>query len=270
MQKMNYILIPNKKELDDYIKNKFNIFALPLKDYSISYDVYFDIDEINELASKYKIFVIINKFLHRKIDDFRKIYPLFNKNIMFIIEDIGLLDVIDKNRIVLNENHIESNYKSINFLYDLGIRNVVINNDLTINEILDIKANTKSTLFHYVIHRNILLYSRRKLVSNYNEYFGIKTNDNSYTIHEDISKESLEVKEENESTTIRNKKIYCGNKHLNELKALDYLIIDTTLMSDIEQELTLKYYDQEVLFEHLNSDDYFLNNDIKYKVGDIK
>ena len=36
----------------------------------------------------------MNKFLHRNIEEFRKIYNSFNENIKFIIEDSGLTDVI--------------------------------------------------------------------------------------------------------------------------------------------------------------------------------
>ena len=132
MQKEKFIIIPNKKELELYEKYNFNTFILPLKDFSIGFDVYFDIKEINEISKKHNVYVILNKFLHRQIDEFRKIYNNFNKNIKFIVEDIGTTDVIDKDRIILFENHIISNYKAINFLKTIGYDNIVINNDLTI------------------------------------------------------------------------------------------------------------------------------------------
>ena len=140
------IIIPNKKNLEFYKKYNLNTFLLPLEDYSIGNDVYFNIGEINNLSHEYTIYVYMNKLLHRKIEEFRKIYNLFNKNIKFIVEDIGLLDIIDKDRLILNENHIMSNYKSINFMNDLGYTNIVLNNDLTYLEIKDIISNTKSNL----------------------------------------------------------------------------------------------------------------------------
>ena len=135
MQKEKFIIIPNNKEFKLYEKYNLNTFILPLKDYSIGYEIDFDINEINELSKQYNIYVMMNKFLHKSIYDFKNIYPKFNKNIKFIIEDIGLVNIIDKDRLVLYENHILSNYKAINFLRDIGINNVVINNDLTIREL---------------------------------------------------------------------------------------------------------------------------------------
>ena len=142
MQEEKYLIIPNKKDLKLYEKYNFNTFILPLKDYSIGFNIYYDIDEINELSKECNIYVIINKLLHRKIDDFKKIYNLFDKNIKFIVEDIGLTNVIDKDRFIMFENHIVSNYKSVNYLKDLGYKNIVINNDLTINEIKEIKEKS--------------------------------------------------------------------------------------------------------------------------------
>ena len=130
--------------------NNFNTFILPLKDYSIGFDIYFNLDEINELSNKYNIYVIMNKFLHKNIDEFRKIYNSFNKNIMFIVEDIGLTDIISKDRLIMYENHILFNYSAINYLNELGYKNVVINNDLTIDEIKEIKNKTKSNLFYFL------------------------------------------------------------------------------------------------------------------------
>ena len=135
MQKKEFIIIPNSKRLSSF---KVNKFILPLEDYSIGFDVYFDVKEINRISEKYDVIVIMNKFLHRKIDDFRKIYNSFNSKIKFMIEDIGLNDVIDKDRIILYENHILSNYRAINYLKKIGYNNVVINNDLTIDEIKNI------------------------------------------------------------------------------------------------------------------------------------
>ena len=71
MQEEKYLIIPNKKDLKLYEKYNFNTFILPLKDYSIGFNIYYDIDEINELSKECNIYVIINKLLHRKIDDFK-------------------------------------------------------------------------------------------------------------------------------------------------------------------------------------------------------
>ena len=268
MQKKEYLIIPNTKELRLYDKYNLNVFVLPLKDYSIGYDVYFDIDEINELSNTHEIYVIMNKLLHRTIYDFEKLYPKFNKNIKFIVEDIGLFNIIDKDRLVLYENHILSNYKSINYLSDLGIKNVVINNDLTINEIEEIINKTKSNLYYHYVSKNMLMYSRRNLVTNFNKYFDLKDTD-SYLLSEKVSKKVLEIKDEKDGSVVRYSKIFCASKYLDKLDKLN-LIIDLTSINEVSTSMILENLDNNKLCDLIDSDYYFLEHEIKYKVGDLK
>ncbi len=267
MQKKEYLIIPNKKELDLYTKYNFNTFILPLDGYSIGFNVYYDVDEINNLSLKYNIYVIMNKFLHRNIEKFRKIYKNFNKNIKFIVEDIGLTDIIDRERLVLYENHILSNYKAINFLDSIGIKNVVINNDLTISELLEIQEKTNSNIYYFYIGKNSLMYSRRNLVSNYNKYYNLD-NTKEYKLVEKVSKKILDIYEEEDGSVVYFDKIFCASKYIDRLNM--NLIINFTNIDSVSEKIILEEYDKTNLCDLIDSDYYFLENDIKYKVGDIK
>lgn len=268
MQKKEFIIIPKQKELELYEKYNFNTFILPLKDYSIGFDIYYDIDEINEYSNKYNVYVIMNKFLHMDIYKFKKIYKKFNNNIKFIVEDIGLSQIIDKDRIVLYENHIISNYIAINYLKDIGYNNIVINNDLTITEIKEILNKTNSNLFYFYVSKNHLMYSRRNLVTNYNKNYNLK-DVTTYKIIEEVSKKELDLYEEKDGTVVTFDKIYCASKYLNDLSNMK-LIINLSKIDDISEKMILENYDNESLCNLIDSDYYFLENDIKYKVGDIK
>lgn len=267
MQKKEYLIIPNKKELDLYTSYNFNTFILPLDGYSIGFNVYYTIEEINELSLKYNVYVMMNKFLHKKIEEFRKIYSKFNSNIKFIVEDIGLTDVIEKDRLVLYENHIFSNYKAINFLGSLDIKNVVINNDLTINELLEIQDKTNSNLYYFYVGKNSLMYSRRNLVSNYNKYYNLD-NTNSYKLTEKVSKKVLDIYEEVDGSVVYFDKIFCASKYIDKLNM--NLIINFTNIDSVSEKIILEEYNKANLCDLIDSDYYFLENDIKYKVGDIK
>ncbi len=267
MQKKEYLIIPNKKELNLYTSYNFNTFILPLDGYSIGFNVYYTIEEINELSLKYNVYVMMNKFLHKKIEEFRKIYSKFNSNIKFIVEDIGLTDVIEKDRLVLYENHILSNYKAINFLGSLDINNVVINNDLTITELLEIQDKTNSNLYYFYVGKNSLMYSRRNLVSNYNKYYNLD-NTNSYKLTEKVSKKVLDIYEEADGSVVYFDKIFCASKYIDKLNM--NLIINFTNIDSVSEKIILEEYNKANLCNLIDSDYYFLENDIKYKVGDIK
>ena len=268
MQK-EIIILPNKKQLEFYEKYNINTFLLPMKDFSIGFNTYFTKEEINKLSDKYCIYVLINKFMHKNIDKFKNIYDKFNKNIKFIVEDIGLSKIIDKDRIVIYENHIISNYKAINYLDSLGYNSIVINNDLTIHELKEIQENTSSNLYYFYISKNMLMYSRRNLVSNYNDYYNNKSDSLEYVLREKVSNKLLEIKEEDDGSIVRYNKIFCASKYLKDLGKLN-LIIDLTNINEVSEMMILENINNENLYNLIDSDYYFLENDIKYKVGDIK
>ena len=167
------------------------------------------------------------------------------------------------------ENHILSNYKAINFLYDLDIKNVVINNDLTINELEYIQNKCKSNMYYFYIAKNMLMYSRRALVSNFNKNFEINENINNYLLKEKVSKKILEINEEDDGSIVRYNKIFCASKYLSSLNKLN-LIIDLSNINDISSKMILENINEENLCNLIDSDYYFLEHDVKYKVGDLK
>lgn len=261
----DFYVIPNNKDV------VFNNLILPLKDYSIGFDVYYTVCEINNLSRKLNISVIINKFLHK--EDIKNIINIINEleieNIKYIfVEDLGLVSLLDNNKVVVSQNHIINNYDSINYFKSLGYSNILVNNDLTINELKEIISKTSSNLFMYFISKNNLMYSKRRLLTAFSNY---KNNDISKkeVITEKVSNHKLIIKEEKCGTCIFNKRIFAGNKYMSELSSVNK-IVNLSNMDEFETKTILKYMDKVNLSDYIEIDDYFLDNVIPYKVGDIK
>ena len=261
-----FYIIPNTKELDKYNDE----LILPLKDYSIGFDVYFTSEEIENIAKNKEINVIINSFLHKKkLESIKKEISKMKHVKLFFVEDLGLLNIIERSRIVLAQNHIINNYRSINYIKKLNINNVVVSNELTIKELKTIKANTDSNLFYFLINRNMLMYSKRKLLSSYYEYKKEDLDNYKKEIIENISRKKLIIKEESESTTIFDSAIFSANEYIDELKDFRF-IINLNNMNETETKKILQHYKDKDLKEHIEIDNYFANNKIPYKVGYIK
>ncbi len=261
----DFYVIPNNKDV------VFNNLILPLKDYSIGFDVYYTVSEINSLSKKLNISVIINKFLHK--EDIKNIINIINEleidNIKYIfVEDLGLVSLLDNNKVVVSQNHIINNYDSINYFKSLGYSNILVNNDLTINELEEIISKTSSNLFMYFISKNNLMYSKRRLLTAFSNY---KNSDISKkeVITEKVSNHKLIIKEEKCGTCIFNKRIFAGNKYMSELSSVNK-IVNLSNMDEFETKIILKYMDKVNLSDYIEIDDYFLDNVIPYKVGDIK
>ncbi len=261
----DFYVIPNNKDV------VFNNLILPLKDYSIGFDVYYTVSEINNLSRKLNISVIINKFLHK--EDIKNIINIINEleidNIKYIfVEDLGLVSLLVNNKVVVSQNHIINNYDSINYFKSLGYSNILVNNDLTINELKEIISKTSSNLFMYFISKNNLMYSKRRLLTAFSNY---KNSDISKkeVITEKVSNHKLIIKEEKCGTCIFNKRIFAGNKYISELSSVNK-IVNLSNMDEFETKTILKYMDKVNLSDYIEIDDYFLDNVIPYKVGDIK
>ena len=261
----DFYVIPNNKDV------VFNNLILPLKDYSIGFDVYYTVSEINSLSRKLNISVIINKFLHK--EDIKNITNIINEleidNIKYIfVEDLGLVSLLDNDKVVVSQNHIINNYDSINYFKSLGYSNILVNNDLTINELEEIISKTSSNLFMYFISKNNLMYSKRRLLTAFSNY---KNSDilKKEVITEKVSNHKLIIKEEKCGTCIFNKRIFAGNKYMSELSSVNK-IVNLSNMDEFETKTILKYMDKVNLSDYIEIDNYFLDNVIPYKVGDIK
>jgi putative protease len=266
-EEKRYLIIPNDKKMNEYNNDSF---ILPLKDFSVGFDVYFNTDEINELSSVYNVSVIINKFIHEKDLDFIKKLLLKLDNIKyFFVEDFSLINYISKEKIVLYPNHIISNYYSVNYLNELGFNNLVVSNELTIDELIEIKENTKSNLFYTLISKNNLMYSKRELLTNYYDNYKINDRSNKIIVNEEVSNHELIIKEEEKATTIFNNKIFCANKYLDKLDGYNF-IVNLSNIDDKSKKTILDNLNKKDLYKLIDSDYYFLENRIVYKVGDLK
>ncbi|MEG2511000.1 MAG: U32 family peptidase [Bacilli bacterium] len=264
---MKYAVIPSK-EFISY--EMFDSIILPLKDYSIGFDRYFTYQEINELSKKMEVSVIINRLLHK--DDMESIVLIIKKLInihKFFIEDYGLIDIINKDLIVLMPSHVINNYECIKYLYDCGIKSVLVSNELHNEELKTIIESTKSDLYYFYVSRNILMYSKRSLISNYKKYYNINKKDNLFLITEKVSKKKLYIKEESKETVVLNDSIYVASKYIDILKKMNTLIVNLSNLTKKEEEIILNNFKNNNLHNIIDCDYYFLENKVAYKVGDL-
>ena len=75
--------------------------------------------------------------------------------------------------------------------------------------------------------------------------------------------------DEEYGSTVRYHKIFCASKYLESLKDFN-LIVDFTNIDDINTKMIIENYNNENLYNLIDSDYYFLEHEIKYKVGELK
>lgn len=169
------ININDLNEISEYEKIGISNFLFAVDKLSIGYKC-FQIDEIPK-----DTYVLINRVMDNECVDYLKsIKDKFKKFKGIIYEDIAVLNIFENSGIELIwfQNHFTTNYKSINFWLERGCSSAIISNEITESEIDEIINESHKPLILNVLGKNQIMYSRRTLLSNFNEHLGIeKTND---------------------------------------------------------------------------------------------
>ena len=163
------IRINNLDEIKEYKKVGISNFLFALDGFSVGYNT-FTLEELKNINEN--VYLLINRaFDKNTLESFIKIKDEFNfiKGIFF--EDIAVYQVLKNTNLNLiwNQNHAQVSYNSINFWLN-KVFSSTLSNELTKEEINDILDNVIKPVILPVFGLNMAMYSRRTLLTNYNNY----------------------------------------------------------------------------------------------------
>ena len=254
--KNNILLIVNAKDdMNDYRKVGINTFLFPLEGYSIGYNAYFNKDEIEEDG-----YLLINCLLScSMVEELRLLLPSIKcKGIVY--EDIAVYNLVKEldldMELIFFQNHFATNYSSINYWLNKGVDSLVVSNEITKDEINDILNNSISPLVVHLLGYNQAMYSRRTLLSNYQDNFNFD-NCREGTLKEVSSRYSFKVLENDLGTVLYNDSIYYG-KDLLDMSNIKYYLVNGTFLSTSEV--------LDILDNKIECSDGFLNKETIFKL----
>lgn len=248
-------------------------YILGIDKYSFLFGKTFSIDEIKKIKDDLKgkeIFVSFNRVIfNSELEDYKKkLKKVDSLGISgIIVGDIAALTYDIKTNVILDQMHLNNSFYAINHYYNNGVYGTVLTNDITLSEINDIKKNTKSTLFKQVFGYPHLSTSKRRLISNYKEYFNINDTSSIYEIVEKNSNNIYKIIEDNFGTHI------LGDKVLNLLSFdidVDYKIVDGFMLGDVKKVLEIftnnKKDKNDWINDTYNANYGFINKETIYRV----
>ena len=174
------LTLPSSMEEIKNTKKIVDGFIIGIKDMSVNCNFYIDMSDLsilNTLTDK-DIFINLNKNMHN--NDLIKIknilLELNNYNIKGVLYyDIGVLNIyknLDLNYdLVWAQEHLTTNYNTINYWNSFGVNYTYLSSDITEEEIIKIRENTKSKLMVNLFGYLPMFVSKRHIVKNYLEYF---------------------------------------------------------------------------------------------------
>lgn len=276
------IVIPSDLQSIFKLKNKVDGFVLGLKDLSVNLPCYFELDElldlVNNLGDK-EIFVNLNKNMHNTDLEYLKevLMKLDKTNIKGVIYyDVSIVNLkkeLDlKMDLVWGQEHMTTNYLTMNYWYDFGAKYTLVSSDITLEEIKEISNLAKSKLMVQMFGYQPMFTSYRHLVKNYLKTFNIEDNSNKYMIEKEGN--SYSIIDDGLGTTVYSNNILNGIEEYLDLD-VEYVVLNSYNIDNFEQVIDLfntvtennksEYYNQ-IKDMYSNVDKGFLYKETVYKV----
>jgi len=238
-------IIKNENQAKEII-NLIDAYILPLENLSINYHNTFSLKQIEELTKLDKeMFVCVNKNIHNnELNKLEKnLIELSKLNIKGIIYyDIAVLNIVKKLNLNINlvwaQEHLTTNYKTVNYWYKNGANYTYLSSELTKREIDEIKNNTKAKLFVNIFGYIPMFTSRRNLIDNYINTFNLENQTKQNTIYKEGN--SYPINDTNIGTTVYSN--YILNATEEDFSNIDYLVFNSNLIDEKEFKNVLKNY----------------------------
>lgn len=248
------IAVPsNSNQLEKLLDLDIDAILFSIKDLSVNSNYFIDIEYLTRIIPKIKtknikILVSLNKIMHNYdipilTNTLLKLNDLDIDKILFY--DLSIIELKEKlnikKELVISNEHSNASIYSNQFYLDYNINTCLITSDITLEEVKEIKSNTKMQIILPVYGHVPIMYSRRYLLTNYFEYIKQEKKNPYYYIKDKDT--TVIVKEEPFGTSIYNNEVLNLDKEFFENKELlDYIILYSEFIDDDEYISTIKYY----------------------------
>ncbi len=267
--KTNYlVLIQSDTQYKICKENKMDTFLLPLQNFCVGYPKEYSLEEIEAFGDCY---ILINRILDHEsicaLEDILKNLPSVVKGICY--EDIGVLHLGERLGLQIPfyafTSHFGTSKSELSFWINHGVSGVHISNELTKEEITDIASLYPNHAIVTIFGRNQVLYSRRALVSNYEEHFSLPK-ENPLYLEEEHSNRHFIAYENEYGTVFYHAPIY-NALSLCTLPVLFYFI--DLVMIDDESTMKLMEIIRKNETDFADSDEGFLHTKTIYKIKEL-
>lgn len=274
------------------INNLLNIcdgFIIGIKDLSVNLPCYFTMEEAKKiitlcLENEKEIFVSLNRNMHNdQLSELTTILKeLSNLQITgLIFYDIAIINLNQKLglnlKLIWNQEHLATNYCTINYWHKKGVYASYLSSELTIDEIFFIREKTSCLLMMNVFGFIPMFTSKRPLVKNYLDKFSL--NDKSKINYLEKEGNIYPIIGEDVTTVYSSKILNLLMEFFNLSKVgIDYFVFNSfNINEDVFKEIIELFNESNgltdnCLFERVNMllnyniDTGFLYKDTVYKV----
>jgi putative protease len=275
------MISPSSKSMIQKTISYTDSYLLGIKNFSVNLPFYLKEEELNEIVTLLKenqkeIFININKNMFSK--DLEPLEKLLEKIETLQIDGICFYDIsvisIMKRRgfktpLVWNQEHFTTNYLTIQFWKEKGVDYTFLSNEITKEEIKEIKENVSSQLILQAFGYVPIFFSKRPLVTNYKNYFSLQDTSKIYYMKKDQFKYPL--RELDGSFEAYHAKILNTLEIIKELE-IDYVYLNSFLIEEdtfIKVLSDYKKNDFASIYQLYPKEMGFLDKKTVYRVRDL-
>ena len=264
------LVMPSNTDIQELYTYTDN-FLFGLKGYSVNIPCEISIEELEVLSKgKINIFLSLNKNMFNKdIDNLKEILKKIDnlglKGILYADTCfINLKDELSiKTPLIWSQEHLTTNYETINFWHNYGIKYTYLSGEITKEEIKEIIKNAKTKIIVPIFGYLPMFVSARHIVKNYLKTFNL--DDNSKTNFIENDNHIYPIIDNEIGTMVYSDYILDGYEEMNELEADYYTLNEFNIDRNTFIEVLKKYNNLDSNYE-LNTSKGFLYQATIYKV----
>jgi putative protease len=232
----------NLESLDEILKYADGVI-IGLSGFSTRETSYLKLEELEEVSKKIKsekkeLYLSLKPFIGSQKDGLLTLFDLIKDFYItgLIVGDIGYYSLLkDYNfKIVYNPETTLTNSYDINILKDYGIKGAFISKEITLTDIKEI-IKLKELPLYMTVHGYLnMFYSKRQLLKSYFEYLDITHdyNHDKMRLKEEKRDSFNPIVEDTFGTHIYRSEVTSYIDYLDELKELDYFVVDGIFHTD--------------------------------------
>lgn len=226
------------KHLKCLLKKDIDGIILSIDKLAVNDSFYVNVSDLEKIDfNKLDVFVSLNKLMHNSDLEYLEsvMSKLKDMNVKILFYDMAVYNIAKKlnmvSKLVIYQDHLNASSLSNKFYFDLGIKYSYITSDITGDELLEIKKNSKMKVMFLCYGYAPIFYSRRYLVKNYLKYIDEESGKQYKIIGNNIE---YPIDEEEYGTTIYTSREINLINYLDKLDNVDYLVMKSNKISDGE------------------------------------
>ena len=130
----------------------------------------------------------------------------------------------------------------LSYYRSLGLNAVSMSNEIPVNDVIKGYKDTNADIMYQVFGRKLMFYSKRRLVSCYEDYRDLKVNRNNLFIKEEKREEHMPIIENNNGYFVYRSYFLSLFDEMKNLDFLKYAYFETLTLTNEEIYQVLKAY----------------------------